>query len=147
MPRRIAIMSLVLLCASCAPPVAEPPALQTLDGTQWALRAWDRGDPAPEEPLITLTYTEGSFAGRSGCNSYTGSAQPGEVPGAIEVGPIVSTRMACPELQMEVETRYLTNLEAVTRFGIMAGDLALAYQDEAGEERTMRFAPRESSRP
>lgn len=144
---RIALMSLVLLCASCAPSIADPPALATLDGTQWSLRSWDQGDPAPAEPPITLTYAEGGFAGRSGCNSYNGSVQPGDLPGAISVGPVVSTRMACPEMQMDVETRYLTNLQAVTKFGILAGDLALTYQDESGEERTMRFAPRAAESP
>lgn len=147
MQRRIAMMSLVLLGAACAPHAGEPPALETLDGTQWSLRSWDEGDPAPEEPLITLTYTEGAFAGRSGCNSYTGPVEPGETPGAIAIGPIISTRMACPEMQMELETRYLTNLEAVNKFGIAAGDLALTYQDETGEERTMRFAPRAEEQP
>ena len=141
------VTSLVLLCASCAAPTSEPPALETLDGTQWLLRSWDSGDPAPDEPLVTLTYSEGNFAGRSGCNSYTGPVEAGEVPGSIVIGPIVSTRMACPELQMEVETRYLTNLRAATKFGIQAGGLALTYQDEAGQERTMLFAPRQDSRP
>ena len=92
--RRIAMMSLVLLCFACASHTEEPPALETLDETQWSLRSWDEGDPAPAEPLITLTYTEGSFAGRSGCNSYTGPVEAGEEPGVIVIGPIISTRMA-----------------------------------------------------
>src|SRR5262245_14515458 len=139
--RRIAMMSLVVLCFSCASPTEEPPALKTLDKTQWSLSSWDDGDAAPVEPPITLTYSEGNFAGRSGCNNYTGPVQPGEEPGVITIGPIISTRMACPEMQMEVETRYLTNLETVTKFGMRAGDLALTYLDATGEERTMRFAP------
>jgi heat shock protein HslJ len=147
MLRRIAMIGLVLLCASCAPPVAEPPALNTLDGTQWSLRSWDGEEAASAEPLVTLTYSEGSFAGRSGCNSYTGPVETGDLPGAISIGPIISTRMACPELDMQVETRYLTNLQAVTKFGIQVGDLALTYQDETGLERTMLFGPRADAQP
>ena len=147
MPCRILVTSLVLLCASCAGPTAEPPALATLDETDWLLSSWDSGDPAPDEPLITLTYTEGAFAGRSGCNSYTGPVETGETPGSIVIGPIISTRMACPEPRMQVESRYLKNLQAATKFGIAAGDLTLTYQDDTGQERTMLFAPRQDSRP
>ena len=147
MPCRIVVLSLVLLCASCVAPTAEPPALETLEGTGWLLRAWDRDDPAPDEPLVTLTYSEGNFAGRSGCNSYSGPVEAGELPGEIVIGPIVSTRMACPEPQMQTETRYLKNLQAVTKYGIMVGDLALTYQDETGASRVMLLSPREDSRP
>lgn len=143
MPCRIVVLSLVLLCASCAGAIADPPALETLDGTDWLLRAWDRDDPAPAEPPVTLTYSEGGFAGRSGCNSYSGPVETGEIPGEIVIGPIVSTRMACPELQMQVESRYLTILQAATKFGVMDGDLTLTYQDETGASRVMLFSPRE----
>jgi heat shock protein HslJ len=139
---RIVMVSLILLCASCAGPVIEPPAIEALDETQWLLRSWDSGDPAPAEPLITLTYSEGRFAGRSGCNSYTSAVETGELLGVISIGPIISTRMACPELQMDVETRYLTALQAATKYNVIDGELTLAYQDEAGQQRTMTFAPR-----
>jgi heat shock protein HslJ len=147
MPCRIAMMSLVLMCASCASPVAEPPALATLDDSQWFLRAWDDGDPAPEEPLVTLTYSEGRFAGRSGCNSYSGAVTAGDLPGEIVVGPIAGTRMACPELQMDVESRYLTNLQAATKYTVTDGNFALTYQDQSGQQRAMLFAPRVESQP
>jgi len=120
MPCRILVMSLVLLCISCAGSVDEPPALET---------------------LVTLTYSEGNFAGRSGCNSYTGAVTAGEQPGDIVISPIISTRMACAEPYMQVESRYLTNLQAATKFGVRDGELTLTYQDEAGASRVMLFAP------
>lgn len=142
MPCRVTMISLVLLCAACASPNVEPPTLASLDETQWLLRAWDNGDPAPDEPLVTLTYTEGRFAGRSGCNSYTSAVTAGDLPGDIVISPIAGTRMACPEPQMNVETRYLTSLQAVSKFSILDGNLTLTYQDETGQQRTMLFAPR-----
>lgn len=142
MPCRVTMISLVLLCAACASPNVEPPTLASLDETQWLLRAWDNGDPAPDEPLVTLTYNEGRFAGRSGCNSYTGAVAAGDLPGDIVISPIAGTRMACPAPQMEVETRYLTSLQAVSKFSILDGNLTLTYQDKAGQQRTLLFAPR-----
>jgi heat shock protein HslJ len=147
MPYRIVVLSLVLLCASCARPIAEPPALETLGETEWLLRSWDGEDPAPGEPPVTLTYTEGRFAGRSGCNSYSGPVETGELPGSIVIGPILSTRMACAELHMQVESRYLKNLQAVTKFAVTDGDLTLTYQDEADASRVMLFSPPEDTRP
>lgn len=144
---RVALLSLVLLCAACAGPAAEPPALTTLEESQWSLSSWDQDDPAPADPIVTLTYSEGRFAGRSGCNSYTGAVAAGEAPGEIAIGPVVGTRMACPEMQMEVESRYLTNLQAATKYNLIDGALALTYEDESGQERTMIFSPREAIAP
>src|SRR5690606_2443266 len=124
---RVAMLRLILLCAACAGPAAEAPALSTLEGSQWSLQAWAQDDPAPADPLATLTYEEGRFAGRSGCNSYTGTVAPGDEPGEIAIGPVISTRMACPEMQMEVETRYLTALQAATKYNVSDGELSLVY--------------------
>ena len=147
MPYCAVMVSLVLLCAACAGPVAEPPTLASLDETQWLLRAWDRDDPAPSEPLITLTYTEGRFAGRSGCNSYSGAVEAGAEPDSIIVSPIVGTRMACPEMQMDMESRYLASLQAAASIGSLDGNLVLNYQDKAGQQRTLTFSPREDTQP
>jgi heat shock protein HslJ len=144
---RIATIGLVLLCASCASPIAEPPALQTAGETEWVLRWWDSEDPAPGEPPITLTYKDGRFAGRSGCNSYSGAVAEGEQPGDIAISPIISTRMACADPVMQAESRYLKNLQGATKISIAAGDLTIAYQDEAGASGAMRFAPRSDPQP
>ncbi len=126
---------------SGAPEVLGRLSPETVGETEWALRWWDLVDRVPDEPLVTLTYSDGRFAGNSGCNSYTGGVAAGDLPGDIVMSPIAGTRMACPEPQMGIESRFLKNLQAATKIGFLAGNLAVTYQDETGAIRTMLFAP------
>lgn len=102
--------------------------LETIGQTEWVLAAWAFDDPAPAEPRVTLVYTDGRFAGQSGCNSYFASVEQGELPGDVSVGPAGATRMACPEPKMDVESRYLQQLGSVNRVGFVATQLALSYE-------------------
>ena len=61
-------------------------ALTTLAGRTWVLRAWDVGEPAPVQPVVTLMHTGGAFTGRSGCNRYSAGVTPGAMPGELSVG-------------------------------------------------------------
>ena len=84
------------------------------------VRAYGAGDrtwtlkllnDAPFPATATLTFPkEGEIAGQGPCNRYFGAMT---VPYPwFETGPIGSTRMACPDL--EVETVFFKALEAVT---------------------------------
>ena len=101
--------------------------LETIGGTRWVLREWSWGEPAPDEPEVTITYDDERLTGSSGCNRYFTSPTPGEMPGDLSVGPIGTTRMACPEPETAVEARFLSQLEGLNRYGFMAGDLMLGY--------------------
>jgi heat shock protein HslJ len=85
---------------------------------------------------VTLDFTDGQIAGRSGCNRYTGSVTltaltPGH--GTLALGPVASTRMACPGRADEVERSFLGALGAVDAWRIepdgalslLAGDAPL----------------------
>jgi len=120
--------------------------LETIGGTEWVLRAWAPDEPAPAEPEVTLTYKEGRFSGKSGCNNYFAAAEPGEMPGDVSVGPAGATRMACPEPLMEVESRFMQQLGAVRRIGFMATQLALSYEKD-GVRGVMLFDTGESITP
>ncbi len=96
-----------------------------LAGSVWILTQWNRDEPAPDAPDVTLTYEDGSFAGSSGCNRYFAAVTEGDTPGAVRLGPIGGTMMACPEEVMAVETRYLTLLGSVERLSFQVGRLAL----------------------
>jgi heat shock protein HslJ len=109
-----------------------------LAGTEWVLRSWKMDTPAPSEPVVTLSFNPGQFSGRSGCNSYFAGVTTGGSPGELKVGPAGSTQMACPEPVMEVESRYLRQLRAVSRLGFMATRLMLTYQTD-GEGQVMLF--------
>ena len=104
--------------------------MEAIAGTEWVLRAWDIDEPALEESEVTLLFQDGRFSGRSGCNRYFASVKPGDMPGDLYVGPAGSTRMACPEPAMTVETRFLEQLGQVEKFGFMVGQLMLSYQKE-----------------
>lgn len=105
---------------------------ETIGGDRWILREWSSGDPAPDEPVVTLRYDDGRLTGGSGCNNYFVAADPGENPGGVSLGPIGTTRMACPEAETAVESRFLSQLEGVTAFGFLAGALALEYETDEG---------------
>jgi heat shock protein HslJ len=51
-------------------------------------------------------------------------------PGEIDIGPPAATKMACPPEQMDLEQRFLAELEKVNRYSFMAGQLALTWQDK-----------------
>jgi heat shock protein HslJ len=113
--------------------------LATLAGRTWVLRAWDLGEPAPVQPVVTLVLTGGAFTGRSGCNRYTAGVTPGDGPGELSVGPAAATLMACPEAESAVESRFLQQLRSARRFGFRAGRLALSSADVDGPGKTMLF--------
>ena len=110
----------------------------TLAGTEWVLRAWGWNEKAAPEPEVTLAVQEGRFAGQSGCNRYFAPVTPGEMPGDVRVGPAAGTRMACPEPAAGVESRFLVQLQGVSKFGFIAGQLALTYE-RGGVLGTMLF--------
>ena len=108
--------------------------LETIGDSRWVLREWSWGEAAPEEPEVTLRYDDGRLTGSSGCNNYFAAATPGEMPGDVSMGRIGATRMACPEPEMAVEARFLSQLEGVNRYGFMAGGLMLDYATDDGLE-------------
>ena len=113
--------------------------LATLAGTVWVLRAWDITTPAESKPVVTLAYDAGRFTGTSGCNRYFAGVEDGAMPGEVKVGPLGGTRMACPEPQSSVETRFLEQLGGTRTFGFFLGRLAISYTTRDGSRGTMLF--------
>jgi len=142
-PGELADLAWTFAGSHLAPVAASGPtsrlSLDTLAGTEWVLRAWSFDEPAPTEPEITLTYRDGRFAGRSGCNRYTAPAKAGDLPGNLSVGPVASTRMACPENESAVEARFLRQLGTAKKFGFTLGRLGITYEAEDGGLGTMLF--------
>jgi heat shock protein HslJ len=113
--------------------------LATLGGTEWVLCAWDLTEPAGSEPVVTLVYDAGRFTGDGGCNRYSAGVEGGPTPGALAVGPLAGTRMACPEPQSSVEARFLEQLGGARTFGFWLGRLAISYARRDGSRGTMLF--------
>ncbi|WP_298858329.1 META domain-containing protein [uncultured Sulfitobacter sp.] len=92
----------------------------------WALKILN---DAPFPATATLTFPKtGEIAGHGPCNRYFG-AMTAPYPW-FDTGPIGSTRMACPDL--EVETVFLQALEAATLSEVL-GDVMILSNTEGLE--------------
>jgi len=132
-----------------APGPAEPVqvALRDLAGKEWVLQSWDADEAAPASPRVTLTYKDDRFSGRSGCNQYFTSVTPGAEPGQLVVGAIASTKMACAQPILAVESRFQQQLGQVTRFALRDGKLALAYAKKDASDGMMLFVVGDTAAP
>ncbi|WP_448586459.1 META domain-containing protein [Thermaurantiacus sp.] len=124
----------VLVLAACTPvreeavvtPKVEGAVPGALAGPEWEVFEV-AGEPAPQ---VTMQFAAGRIFGKGGCNRYTGPVRfPGgdRREGAIEVGPVAMTMMACPEPAMAVEQRFAKALEQVQTYALAAdGTLVLS---------------------
>ncbi len=108
-------------------PVATP---RPLEGTTWRLVTFVKNDAAEslvDESSITLVVDSEQFSGKA-CNTYSGTAVRTGL--TVKVGPLRSTKMACPgEGVMAQEQRYLTVLQTVTTIAIEGNELTLTAPD------------------
>lgn len=70
---------------------------------------------------------DGRVSGTSGCNRFTGSYTEGN--GRLELGPLASTRMACPDALGQQETDFFQALSQVVAYGVRAGHTVLLGAD------------------
>lgn len=108
-------------------------AVSMLSANEWTLVEID-GQPLPQGVDPPLVHFEGEkLRGFAGCNRFTASVQETK-PGEIDIGAAAAEKKACPPPQMELEQKFLTQLEAVNRYGYVAGQLALTWAegDKAG---------------
>lgn len=103
--------------------------LGALTGSRWQLDAWGRSEPADTLFPVSMEFDSGRVSGRSGCNRYFAGVAEGDSPGAFTIGAAGATRMMCPPEAMRVESRFLSALPAVRRFGFFYGRLFLEYSD------------------
>ena len=95
-----------------------------LAGSEWGF-AGETGRTA----RFVQFRADGIVAGSSGCNRFTGAYdQKGD---ELTMGPLASTRMACPPPIMEREQQFLTMLGNV-RY-VEADDPKLTFKDGNGE--------------
>lgn len=99
--------------------------LATLAGMEWTLVEIDSEPlPAGVRPP-TATFEGTRIFGFGGCNRYMGGV--GEAgPGSMTVGPLASTRMACPPPEMGIEDRFLAGLAKINRYTFLGSRLALS---------------------
>ncbi len=97
-----------------------------LEGTTWVVDGLIVNQAVSSMPVgvtATLEFADGKVGVRSGCNSGSGPAEVGET--AISFGPIGTTKMACGDPAMAVETHVLRVLSGDVAYSIEAGSLTL----------------------
>ena len=103
-------------------------AVSMLGANEWTLVEID-GQPVPQGVDPPLIHVEGGkLRGFAGCNRFTATVTETK-PGEIDVGAAAAEKKACPPAQMELEQKFLTQLDAVNRYSYLAGQLALTWQD------------------
>lgn len=105
-PIPFVIGALVLTaCAKAAKSVKAASPLASLAGSEWGPER--ASNPATSERFVAFK-TGGEIIGHGGCNRFFGTyAQDGDT---LTIGPLASTKMACPDLKAESE--FLNNLQA-----------------------------------
>lgn len=94
----------------------------TLNDTGWGIIAIDGEAIAPAE-TYGLQFADGRLIGQAGCNRFSGAYA--EAGGMLRPGPIMATRMACPEPRMTHERKMLRLLSGPVRFSYPDGDTML----------------------
>jgi heat shock protein HslJ len=127
--RSIALASmLVASLAACGDDDGSSDSPATLEGTEWTLVADSLDVEVPDGVVVTAAFTDVALAGNSACNTYTTSYTAAD--GAIELGEIAGTKIACETPVAAVESAYLAELAAVTKYSIDGATLELT--DDSG---------------
>lgn len=101
-----------------------------LTGITWrALTVADEAIPEGSG-LIIQFEVDGSIKGHGGCNGFFGSLEQSD--SQIKVGPLGSTRMACPEPIMNREMAFMNAVQKMT--GFRTADNTMSLLDENGKE-------------
>lgn len=88
--------------ATAAAPATAAPAAE-LRGTRWVLHALANQPITPtdaKELYLQISASESQVEGQASCNRFRGAV---ELPaaGQLRFGPLLSTRMACPDMALE----------------------------------------------
>lgn len=86
-----------------------------------------RALPAGDQVTLRLGK-DGRVSGSAGCNRCMGAYEVGEA-GALKLGPLATTRMACEPPRMETERAFLAGMGAVNRLSVADGRLFLHEKD------------------
>lgn len=104
---------------------------RSLEGPLWRVRAVLGEDGSlgvvPDSVQASARFEAGRVSGSGGCNRFSAECRvAGE---RLEIGPIASTMMACPDPAMTAEAAVLAALGAVATWAIEDGILVLRDAD------------------
>ncbi|RKZ11448.1 hypothetical protein DRQ50_13580 [bacterium] len=122
-------LMLILLagCGGSKESADDPEAtVDPLEGSSWQL-LFVRKSAVPDGVTITAQFTEGRITGRAGCNRYFADYSFNE--GVLEIGPVGTTKMMCPEEVMVWETEFVNSLESAVRYQFDGDRLLIIRED------------------
>jgi len=120
-------VTITLLDVSEANPAVE------LEGTTWVVTgtvANEGVSTVPADSMATLTITDGTASVNTGCNTGSGSVEVTDT--TMTFGPLATTRMACPDDIMALETSVVTALDGEVTYEIK-GDTMSIRKGEGAE--------------
>ncbi len=108
-----------------------PTAAESIEGIQWQLAEVSGGAVSPpggvQTPFVSFDAARKQVTGFAGCNNFFGSYERDGT--SLKFGPIGSTRMSCPDLQMNLETEFFMALEK-TRAWRLKDDVLQLHDSE-----------------
>jgi putative lipoprotein len=130
---------LLLQRAGGAATAAAPATVPALGGPEWTLTTLNGQPVAPAEgghaPNLTFDTAQGRFHGSGGCNRIGGGFQLVGDDGDLDIGQIISTKMACPNEGVPSEQAFLDALAKVDGYAVQGHELRLSGD---GVEMTFR---------
>ena len=108
-----------------------------LAGTAWDVIAYNNGNQAVVSVVLGTSLTanfgtDGAVSGTAGCNNFSGGYKA-DSAGAIQIGPLMSTMMACsdPAGVMEQEMQYLAALQSAATYRMEGDSMEMRTADGA----------------
>lgn len=128
--RAFSLLAAGLLALAASPAAAQPSApYADLPGTSWIMIEWNGEAPPTPWPPVLAFGRDRHFAGRAGCNTYSG---PFRVSGErIEFEPSAWTKMMCAPDRMALDRKVAADWRRVRRL-TLGGDGILAAHAEDG---------------
>jgi heat shock protein HslJ len=110
-----------------------PPTPAPLTGTTWTLTgivSQDSVSSPVADTTVTMSINDGRLVGKA-CNTFRGTVSVNGT--TFDVGPLASTRMACPtKEESDQEATVMAILETVTTYSIEGSTLTLSAPDGSG---------------
>lgn len=98
-----------------------------ITGQQWRPVIIGADEVPADSGLFVVFAVDGSINGNGGCNNFVGSFESGD--DGVSVGPLASTRMACPEEIMNRDDAFTRAISEVHHFEVRSNSLQLLSAD------------------
>lgn len=105
-----------------------------LEGTAWTATGVNNGNGGVESTALTGTisaaFADGTVSGNSGCNQYHAAYETSGTDG-LTISNVATTRKACEEAAMTLESQFTAALAKVATYSISGTTLTLRDADGA----------------